>query len=125
MAGEYEIPLWTASQANRSAAEMEVIEADKIAESYTKVMVADFIVSLSRKTADKISGTGRWHIIKNRFGPDGLTFPSKMNMAICGIEIYEENTILGQATKKVMNNDDTVIRTALANKFEELNKLID
>jgi hypothetical protein len=88
-------------------------------------MVADFIVSLSRKTADKISGTGRWHIIKNRFGPDGLTFPSKMNMAVCGIEIYEENTILGQQTKKVMNNDDTVIRNALANKFEELNKLID
>lgn len=124
LAGLHNIPLWTASQANRSAAEMEVIEADKIAESYTKVMVADFIVSLSRKTADKISGTGRWHIIKNRFGPDGLTFPSKMNMAVCGIEIYEENTILGQQTKKVMNNDDTVIRNALANKFDELNKLI-
>ena len=124
LAGLHKIPLWTASQANRSAAEMDVIEADKIAESYTKVMVADFIVSLSRKTADKISGTGRWHIIKNRFGPDGLTFPSKMNMAVCGIEIYEENTILGQQTKKTMNNDDTVIRSALANKFNELNNLL-
>jgi hypothetical protein len=103
---------------------MEVIEADKIAESYTKVMVADFIVSLSRKTADKISGTGRWHIIKNRFGPDGLTFPSKMNMSVCGIEIYEESTILGQQTKKTMNNDDSVIRNALATKFNELNNLI-
>ena len=124
LAGLHQVPLWTASQANRSAAEMEVIEADKIAESYTKVMVADFIVSLSRKTADKISGTGRWHIIKNRFGPDGLTFPSKMNMSVCGIEIYEENTILGQQTKKIMNNDDKVIRNALANKFNELNNLI-
>ena len=124
LAGQHQIPLWTASQVNRSAAEMEVIEADKIAESYTKVMVADFVVSLSRKTADKISGTGRWHIIKNRFGPDGLTFPSKMNMAVCSIEIYEENTVLGQQTKKVMNNDDTVIRNALANKFNELNNLI-
>ena len=124
LAGLHQIPLWTASQANRSAAEMEVIEADKIAESYTKVMVADFIVSLSRKTADKISGTGRWHIIKNRFGPDGLTFPSKMNMSVCGIDIFEENTILGQQTKKIMNNDDKVIRNALANKFNELNNLI-
>ena len=124
MAGLHKVPIWTASQANRSAAEMEVIEADKIAESYTKVMVADFIVSLSRKTADKISGTGRWHIIKNRFGPDGLTFPSKMNMSVCGIEIYEESTILGQQTKKVMNNDDSVIRNALATKFNELNNLI-
>lgn len=124
LAGQYQFPLWTASQANRSAAEQEIIEADKIAESYTKVMVADFVVSLSRKTADKISGTGRWHIIKNRFGPDGLTFPSKMNMSICNIEIYEESTILGQQTKKIMNNDDTVIRSALANKFNELNSLL-
>ena len=124
LAGQYQVPLWTASQANRSAAEQEIIEADKIAESYTKVMVADFIVSLSRKTADKISGTGRWHIIKNRFGPDGLTFPSKMNMSVCNIEIYEENTILGQQTKKIMKNDDQVVRSALANKFNELNNLV-
>ena len=124
LAGQYQVPLWTASQANRSAADQEIIEADKIAESYTKVMVADFIVSLSRKTADKISGTGRWHIIKNRFGPDGLTFPSKMNMSVCSIEIYEENTILGQQTKKIMKNDDQVVRSALANKFNELNNLM-
>lgn len=124
LAGQYQFPLWTASQANRSAADQDIIEADKIAESYTKVMVADFVVSLSRKTADKISGTGRWHIIKNRFGPDGLTFPSKMNMSVCSIEIYEESTVLGQATKKIMQGDDKVIRNALANKFNELNNLI-
>jgi len=124
LAGQYQVPMWTASQANRSAAEQEVIEADKIAESYTKVMVADFVVSLSRKTADKISGTGRWHIIKNRFGPDGLTFPSKMNMSVCSIEIYEESTLLGQATKKIMQGDDAVIRSALANKFNELNSFL-
>ena len=90
LAGTYGVPLYTASQANRSALEEDIIEADKIAESYAKVMVADFVVSLSRKTADKISGTGRWHVIKNRFGPDGLTFPSKMNMATAKIDIFAE-----------------------------------
>jgi len=124
LAGTYQVPLYTASQANRSALEEDVIEADKIAESYAKVMVADFVVSLSRKTADKISGTGRWHIIKNRFGPDGLTFPSKMNMATAKIDIYAENTVLGKEAKKMMQNEDEVIRKALANKFSELNSLI-
>lgn len=124
LAGTYQVPIWTASQANRSALEEDVIEADKIAESYSKVMVADFVVSLSRKTADKISGTGRWHIIKNRFGPDGLTFPSKMNMATAKIEIYSENTVLGKEAKIMMQNNDEVIRQALANKFSELNTLI-
>jgi len=94
LAGTYQIPLYTASQANRSALEEDIIEADKIAEAYSKVMVADFVVSLSRKVSDKISGTGRWHVIKNRFGPDGLTFPSKMNMAVSKIEIFAENTNL-------------------------------
>lgn len=87
-------------------------------------MVADFVVSLSRKVSDKISGTGRWHVIKNRFGPDGLTFPSKMNMAVSKIDIFAENTILGKEAKSLMKNDDQVIRKALANKFSELNTLI-
>ena len=124
LAGTYQVPIWTASQANRSALEQDVIEADKIAESYSKVMVADFVVSLSRKTADKISGTGRWHIIKNRFGPDGLTFPSKMNMSTAKIEIYSENTVLGKEAKIMMQNNDEVVRQALSNKFAELNSLI-
>jgi len=124
MAGTYQIPIWTASQANRSALEEDVIEADKIAESYSKVMVADCVISLSRKTADKISGTGRWHVIKNRFGPDGLTFPSKMNMSTAHIDIFAENTVLGKEAKIMMQNNDEVIRQALANKFSELNSLI-
>jgi hypothetical protein len=123
MAGTYQIPVYTASQANRSALEEDIIEADKIAESYSKVMVADFVVSLSRKVADKISGTGRWHVIKNRFGPDGLTFPSKMNMSASKIDIYAENTVLGKEAKTLMQNDSEVVRKALANKFSELNTL--
>ena len=124
LAGTLQVPIWTASQANRSALEEDIIEADKIAESYSKVMIADFVVSLSRKTTDKISGTGRYHIIKNRFGPDGLTFPSKMNMSVCKIQIFAENTIQGAEAKKVMQNDTEVIRKTLQNKFHELQGLV-
>ena len=69
LAGELQVPIWTASQANRSALDEDVIEANKVAESYAKVMTADFVVSLSRKIEDKIGNTGRFHVIKNRFGP--------------------------------------------------------
>ena len=48
LAGEFQIPVWTASQANRSALDEDVIEASKVAESYQKKMTADFVVSLSR-----------------------------------------------------------------------------
>jgi hypothetical protein len=52
----------------------------KVAEAYSKVMIADFVVSVSRKVEDKdCKYKARFHVIKNRFGIDGITFPSSMN----------------------------------------------
>ena len=120
IAGEYEVPLYTASQANRSALEMDVIEADKISESYSKIMIADFVLSLSRKVTDKIAGTGRWHIIKNRFGPDGLTLPSKMNMSNGQIHIYEETSADGKDTKATMQSGEDLLKKSLSQKYKEI-----
>lgn len=124
LAGVLQIPIYTASQATRSAVEQDIIEADKVAEAYSKVMIADFVVSLSRKVADKISGTGRWHVIKNRLGPDGLTFPSKMNMATAKIQIFAETSLQGKEVKGMMQNEGEVTRQHLASKFAELERLV-
>lgn len=120
LAGEYEIPIWTASQANRSALQEDVIQADKIAESYSKIMTADFVVSLSRKIEDKAAGTGRWHVIKNRFGPDGITLPSKMNASNGQIDIYDGQTVQGQQAQQEINNNSEYLRKMLGQKFKEL-----
>jgi replicative DNA helicase len=119
MAGEYEIPVWTASQANRSALEEDVIDASKVSESYGKVMVADFVLSLSRKVQDKLAGTGRWHVIKNRFGPDGITLPSKMNTSNGQFNIYTDTSLQGQNTQKQMDNGDNLAKQLLARKYKE------
>jgi replicative DNA helicase len=119
-AGEYDIPVWTASQANRSALEMDIIEADKIAESYGKVMVADFILSLSRKVQDKLAGTGRWYVIKNRFGPDGITFPSKLNLSNGQIDIFTETSVQGKETQKQIDGSEEYTRKLLSRKFKEI-----
>lgn len=117
--GTYKIPIWTASQANRSALEDDVIEGGKVSESYNKIMIADFIMSLSRKLNDKVGGTGRWHIIKNRFGPDGMTFPSKINTMTGNIEIFEPSSDMGQSVSTSMKGD-TNVKKALSQKFKEL-----
>ena len=57
----------------------DVIEGDKAAGSYDKIMVSDFCMSLSRKKEDKLNGTGRIHIMKNRYGKDGMTFGAKVD----------------------------------------------
>lgn len=120
MAGEYEIPVWTASQAGRSALEEDIIEADKIASSYGKVMVADFLMSLSRKVEDKMSGTGRGHVIKNRFGPDGITLPSKINTNNGQFQFFEPQTTQGKQTTQVMKTGENVLKKNLAQKFKDM-----
>ena len=120
LAGEFGIPIWTASQANRSALDEDVIEAQKVSESYQKVMTADFVMSLSRKVEDKIGNTGRFHVIKNRFGPDGLTFPAKVNTNTGNIEIHKGKTCGGSEQQHKINNRDNLVKQMLASKYEDL-----
>ena len=119
VAGEFNIPIWTASQANRSSLEEDVIGADKVSEDYSKVMTADFVMSMSRKVEDKIANTGRFHVIKNRFGPDGITFPATINTNTGFIQIYETNTQGGKEVQGKMNNADEYIRKTLAQKKKD------
>tara|TARA_A200000159_G_scaffold145900_1_gene151841 strand:- start:81 stop:1439 length:1359 start_codon:yes stop_codon:yes gene_type:complete len=119
LSGELEIPVWTASQTNRSAIDSEVIEADKIADSYAKVMNADFIMSWSRKSKDKLNDTARAHIMKNRFGPDGITFPCKMNTNTGYIEVYEQNSPDGVIAQKQAASGQLETKKLLHKKYVE------
>lgn len=79
LAKELEIPVLSPSQVNRAGAKDEVVEGDKAAGSYDKIMVSDIVMSLSRKKEDKVQGTGRIHVIKNRYGQDGMTYEILMD----------------------------------------------
>jgi len=120
LAGEFGIPVWTASQANRSSLDEDVIEAQKISESYQKIMTADFVMSLSRKVEDKIGNTGRFHIIKNRFGPDGLTYPAKMNTNTGAVEIFEAMSVGGKEQQTKIDNRDNLMKKMLSSRYDDL-----
>lgn len=79
LAKSLKIPILTPSQVNRMGAKDSVIEGDKAAGSYDKMMVADLCISLSRQKEDKVLGTGRIHVMKNRYGMDGMTYNVKMD----------------------------------------------
>ena len=124
LARELNIPIWSVSQVNRAGAKDDVIEGDKAAGSYDKMMITDLSMSLSRKKEDKVNGTGRLHIMKNRYGMDGLTFQVDVNTSNGHIAIgnhYDEeaDTV---TPKNTSNNDfDDLDKRMLANKFFELN----
>jgi replicative DNA helicase len=124
LARELNLPIWSVSQVNRAGAKDDVIEGDKAAGSYDKMMITDLSISLSRKKEDKVNGTGRFHIMKNRYGMDGLTFQVDVNTSNGHIIIgdhYDEEADTVAPRKSLNGNFDDLDRQMLSNKFFELN----
>ena len=94
LAKQLNIPVWSVSQVNRAGAKDDIIEGDKAAGSYDKLMISDFAMSLSRKKEDKVKKTGRLHIMKNRYGMDGLSFSLKADTSRGHFEVFPYNADL-------------------------------
>ena len=129
LARQLNIPIWSVSQVNRAGAQDKIIEGDKAAGSYDKMMISDFAMSLSRKKEDKVNNTGRFHIMKNRYGIDGLTFSVKADTATGHFEVYdyndsEDNESLSPSSRsnKFDTDVDTFDKQLLRKKFFELEK---
>jgi replicative DNA helicase len=127
MARELNVPIWSVSQVNRAGAKDDIIEADKIAGSYNKIMIADFAISISRKRSDKLAGTARIHILKNRYGGDGMTYSAKVNtnngdILINDVEISEEEiSVMEDATKgKTTSSISREDKLRISKRFSEL-----
>ena len=124
LARELNLPIWSVSQVNRAGAKDDVIEGDKAAGSYDKMMITDVSLSLSRKKEDKVNGTGRVHFMKNRYGMDGITFQADVNTSNGHIAIgdhYDEEADTVAPRKQSNDNFDDLDKKMLSNKFFELN----
>ena len=124
LARELNLPIWSVSQVNRAGAKDNVIEGDKAAGSYNKIMISDICMSLSRKKEDKVDGTGRFHVMKNRYGGDGMTFDVDVNTSNGHIEIgeeYDEEADTVQHKTKNINDFDNLDKKMLSEKFFQLN----
>ena len=119
LAKQLNLPVWSVSQVNRSGAKDNIIEGDKAAGSYDKMMVTDFALSLSRKKEDKVNNTGRFHVMKNRYGGDGMTYMASVDTSTGHIEIQSEYD--DDAPTNNVSNEE-LDRQMLAKKFFELNK---
>jgi len=124
-AGENQVPIWTVSQSNREGLNDDIIEADKAAGAYAKIFPADFVMSLSRKAQDKLSNTARLHVIKNRFGVDGVTFPVYMDTSRGVINIHSETSSKGKEVSNTMSTDSEYSKLRLRQRFNQLNEKVD
>ena len=128
LARELNLPIWSVSQVNRAGAKDDVVEGDKAAGSYDKIMITDVCISLSRKRKDKVNGTGRFHIMKNRYGMDGLTFGVKADTSTGHFELHdynpedEEEEVTNRPQQQSFTNFDELDKQALSKQFFQLNQ---
>ncbi len=127
LARELNIPIWSVSQVNRAGAKDNIVEGDKAAGSYDKIMITDVCISLSRQRRDKVEGTGRFHIMKNRYGMDGLTFGVKANTSTGHFDVSndlyveDENPPQQSPQNSFDSGVDKFDKQSLQKKFFELN----
>jgi replicative DNA helicase len=125
LAKELQLPIWSVSQVNRAGAKDDVIEGDKAAGSYDKIMITDIAISLSRKKEDKVNGTGRFHIMKNRYGMDGMTFSVVADTSTGHFEVTDHHFDSSDSPTPIQQIDgtnmNTLDRDLLANQFFQLN----
>jgi len=119
LAMDMNVPIWTASQANREASNADIVGLENMAEAYGKAMVSDIVLSLSRKPMEKSTGAGRIFVAKNRAGKDGVLFPISIDTSMSKISVVEEAAEL--SLTEVMIQDNKNMKQLLKSKWKEVN----
>lgn len=117
IAGKYKCPVWTASQAHREASTKDILEENDIAEAYSIMFISDFMMSLARRPEDTLAGTGRFNVLKNRYGPRNIIFPARFNGANGRVDLYLSNTREAAAARKDMEIGEDLRRKDLERKY--------
>ena len=117
LAMDLNIPIWTASQANRDSAKSDIVGLENMSEAYGKAMVADVVISLSRKPLEKSSGQGRLFIAKNRAGRDGMLFPMMLNCAQSRIILLDDSEL---TLHEACEQDDSDMKNLLKSKWKKV-----
>lgn len=125
VAGELQIPVWSASQSNRGGHEIDVLQASNVADSYRKIMTGDFILSLSRKMEDKQEGIGRIHVMKNRFGADGMTFPCNFDTSCGYVDLFDQQSPEGLALLAKMKDGENTVKKQTYDIYTKLMDMSD
>ena len=117
LAMELNLPIWTASQSNREGSNADVVGLENMSEAYGKAMVADVVMSLSRKPSEKADGSGRLFVAKNRAGKDGVLFPIHIDTSQSRIKVLDENSL---TLSESMTQDGSDAKKLLRKKWQEV-----
>jgi len=100
MAGELNIPCWTALQANRGGVDQEWVYASQMGGNIKRAQKTHFLMSVAKTQEQKKNGVANIQILKARFAADGHTFENV---------VYNNNTMEIRASADDTNNHKGLI----------------
>ena len=118
LSSDLNVPIWTASQANKDSAKSDIVGLENMSEAYGKAQVADIVLSISRKPTEKADGSGRIFVAKNRAGRDGLLFPLSIDTARSKFKILDDTEL---TLNEAVSQDNNDMKNALKTKWKEIN----
>ena len=72
LAGELQIPIWTASQSNRMSVGSRVLGIDSVAEDFNKVAIADIAITVNQTREEIIGHRLRYIVVGSRIGESNV-----------------------------------------------------
>jgi len=128
LAYDFNVPVLSASQANKAEYNNEVVTIASLAESFAKAAVADIIITISRRMDDKLSTPpkARMFIAKNRAGKDGVIIPLQpFDIGTMQLETktaITDNETLKKEISKLTYGDEEQLKRSLSKKYDKFKK---
>lgn len=105
LAMELNVPIWTASQANREAINSPRFDLRVISESLGKAQTADVILGVGRTEEDKLEKKGKLMILKNRNGEDGFSIDLHFDTSNLDIRVLQDIKSKSQGIENIKGLD--------------------
>lgn len=117
IAKSLKIPVWSASQGKRGTQTKQYIFEEDTSHSMQKIEIADFAISLSMSHEDKLTGTCRWAIIKNRHGRSGMVYNGIVDFERGEMNIFDSHTKQSAEARERMDNGNTLVKARVSQRL--------
>jgi len=87
IAAERKIPVWSATQTNRTAVDKIIYGMENVSESFEKVMITDVIITICQTEDEHKNNTWRLFVAKNRNNRKGQEIESEYDFATMNLDI--------------------------------------
>lgn len=106
LATDLDIPIWTCIQSNKEGAQNEIVDLTNMSEGYGQAHVADVVLGLARKSAQKATGFGNIFIAKNRAGIDGIKYQVHLDTGKSKLKILTDQEVAEMSNELNIDDDE-------------------